>query len=189
VSSRKPNLSDRRSLAFIPDLPLKYPVLDKSDNRCIAAMRDESNAHKVVAEVHDHLSRNSFLSAMKALDLLTADYQLQYYSYILNDEIIGRRVLTPSQTLIEFVKHENESAKQLDELRKSARKAIITSRTLSFGFQAAAMGFVVGFFRGCTLRTFSMDGGTWLGTLIVFALLGALLGLIVGVSTEPKKGY
>jgi len=158
-------------------------------DQCFHLMTFGSKAHDIVEEVKSHLTKNSFLSAMKALDLLIAGYQLQYSTYSINsydNEDINEHIQAPSQTLVEFIKKENESSERLEELKKKAQRAIITSRVLGFGGAAAAMGFVVGFFRGCTVRTFSMDGATWFGTLLFFALFGALIGLGVGMSTEPK---
>lgn len=47
-------------------------------------------------------------------------------------------------------------------------------------FLGGAIGFVVGFFRGCTISTFSMDVGTWFITIILSAVICAGIGAFSG---------
>ena len=162
-------------------------------DQCFHMMTIGSKARNIVEEIKSHLAKNSFLSAMKALDLLAADYQIQYSTYSINSyskEDIQERVEAPSQKLIEFIKKENESAEGLEDLKEEAKRAIIISRVIAFAGPAAVMGIFIGFFRGCTLSEIlpnnSMDGGIWFRTIIFFAVMGAVLGLAVGFCTEPE---
>ena len=45
------------------------------------------------------------------------------------------------------------------------------------------LGFVVGFFSSCnpTPGVWSLDVGAWLGTLLLYAVIGAAIGLAVGI--------
>jgi hypothetical protein len=149
-------------------------------------MRHGSLASSVVEKARGHLSNNSFLSGMKALDLLSANYAFQYNEHHKDGERIRRRPVALSQHLTDFIAKENHSAEQLEELKERVKKEIITARTLSFGGGGAAIGVVVGFFNGCTVRTFSVDGGTWFGTLVFCAVVGGVIGLVVGYFTEPS---
>ena len=153
---------------------------------CAKVVRNGSLASSILEEARSHITANSFLSGMKALDLLNANYQLQYNEHNKDGERIRRRPVTPSQRLVEFIKKENQSAEQLEELRERVHKEIITARTLSFGVGGAAIGCVVGFFRGCSVSSFSVDGGTWFATLMFCAISGAVIGLLVGYGTQPS---
>ena len=161
--------------------------------RCQDITTGSSEARPVLAEVEHHLSINSFLSAMKALDVLTAKHTLPYKEYRRgsghydeSSESIRRQTVAPSQTLAEFIRAENQSTKHLEKVTQEAKSELLKNRLLGFGSGGAAIGFVVGFFKACTPSKFSLDMGTWFGTLIICVVLGAVIGGVVGSITEPS---
>lgn len=46
------------------------------------------------------------------------------------------------------------------------------------------LGIVVGFFRSCSIQHFSFDGGTMFVTIVVFAVIGAVIGGGIGYALE-----
>lgn len=174
-------------------------------SRCRDIITSGSEAHPVFEEAEHHLSQNSFLSAMKALDVLTAQRQLPYKQYqfsrptwyvpseLLDPDYgyIYAHTDAPSHTLVEFIMAENQSTTHLQELTVQAKSVIFRNRLLWGGLIGGGIGFFVGFFKGCTLRSAgsgwpSEDLGTWFGTLIAFAIIGSIIGFLVGSATEPK---
>ncbi|MFA5911365.1 MAG: hypothetical protein WC815_21525 [Vicinamibacterales bacterium] len=153
---------------------------------CADIITNGSEGRPVFMEAEHHLSQNSFLSAMKALDVLTTRRQLPYKQYRLDSGVIYGKTLTPSQTLMEFIRAENQGANQLEELIPKAKSEILRNSLMGFPFGGAAIGFVIGFFRGCSPSQFSVDGGTWLATILFCAVLGAAIGGFVGYVTEPS---
>lgn len=189
------------------DLATKRPVLKllgdfhtkaisqakREFSRCRDIITRGSEARPVFEEAEHHLSKNSFLSAMKTLDVLTAQRQIPYKqyrrgsgNYAESTENIHRKTVTQSHTLVEFISAENQSTRHLQELTQQAKTVILRNRLLGFAGGGAAIGFVVGFFRGCTPSQFSEDTGTWFATFLFFAVLGAAVGGFVGYVTEPS---
>ena len=177
-------------LKLLGDLHAEAMLRAKQEHdRCRAISSNDSGARNLLEEAERHLAKNSFLSGMKALDLLTADYQLHYNEYRRDSEKIRRQKVAPAQTLVEFIRKENQSGLRLEILRDEVKRTIVMTRTLGFGAGGAAIGFVVGFFNGCT--TFTSPGGpnedlgTWFGTFVICAVVGAVIGAFVGTMTEP----
>lgn len=158
--------------------------------RCRDIITIGSGARAVFDEVERHLSINSFLAAMKALDMLTATRQFPYKEYRRGSDESSQdifvRQVSPSHTLVDFIRAENQAAKHLEELMQQAKREIIKNSLLGFGFAGAAIGATVGSSSGCTPIQLSTDTATWFGTLIVFLVLGALIGGMVGFIIEPR---
>jgi len=69
---------------------------------CREIISKDSNARALLEEAECHLSKNSFLSAMRALDILTARRQFQEYCKDFED--ISRRAVAEPHTLVEFIR-------------------------------------------------------------------------------------
>ncbi|MGP8225220.1 MAG: tetratricopeptide repeat protein [Terracidiphilus sp.] len=95
MSSRKPNLSDRRSLASIPHLLLKTPVLDKSDSRNNRLQDAEHVCWSAVATDPKNLSARESLVELilKQGDQARAEQVLRQASKDLADNPRGVRLL------------------------------------------------------------------------------------------------
>ena len=145
-------------------------------SRCKDIIRSDSKARGLVEGAERHLSQNSFISGMKALDVLTAHHQLPYDNYREDTFDIRRQTVTPSLTLVDFIAKENESAKHLELLKEEVKSARRKSDMQLFGCSGAVIGFVVGFvvmfFTGCI-------------ALPICTVLGALAGM--GFGSEPKE--
>lgn len=149
-----------------------------------------SKANEIISEIKSHLSRDNYLSNMKAIDLLDSKYNLPYFEnsnmgYTQNFKII-RRTTKPELSLSNFLTKENNSNREFSNLKEKLKKDLVREEVMSFSKMIGMLGVVVGFFRGCTLRNFSMEGSTWIGTTIVFVLIGALIGYIKGSSATIK---
>lgn len=185
LASKKPVLK------LLGDFHAKAVTQAKQEfSRCQDIISSDSKARGLVEEAERHLSINSFLSAMKALDVLTAHYELPIKQFRdINKEFISGWTVTPSQSLVEFITAENQSAKHLETLREEVKRAIITSRAVIGGASGAFIGFFVGFCRGCTMVSSpggpNMDMGTWFITLLICAVLGAGIGAASGAMSEP----
>jgi hypothetical protein len=152
---------------------------------CKNIMKVESKATTVMNKIHQFVLKCDYLSSLKALDLLHADYQLPYLRNDRDGERINVVTLTTSQKLMAFIKAENHSDKHFLELKNEAKKEIVNDRKIFGGLWGGGIGFVVGFFKGCTVHDFSMNSGTWLATTVGFAVIGMIIGAIIGASTEP----
>jgi hypothetical protein len=155
---------------------------------CRDIITSGSEARLVFEEAEYHLSHNSFLSAMKALDVLRAERRLPHKQYQLYSEVIQVKTVTPSHTLVEFIRAENQSIKHLQELTQLAKNVIVTNR-LKGGFAwGAVSGLLVGFIGNCTLTPShqSLDTGKWFATFLLYAVLGALIGIFIGCCTKPS---
>jgi len=164
-----------------------YDAQNKLDE-CSKIIQSGSEAETLISEIKKNISKNNFLSGMKALDLLNAEHNLPYNEYYAgyNKEEIIRRTNNQSQKLFELIKNENRAKEKLSEMQDEKRKKIITEH-LGIGLMIGGVaGFIIGFFRGCSLDKFSMDEGTWFGTLGVFAVIGLIIGFISGSLTTIK---
>jgi hypothetical protein len=187
-----PDLANKKSvLKLLGDLHAQAIAQATQEyGRIRDIITNDSEARGIVEEAAQHLAKNNFISGMRVLDLLSAEYQLEYSKYRQDSEIIRRQTVAPPQTLAEFIAKENQSAKDLETLREAVKKTIAMKRTLAFGAGGAAIGFVVGFFKGCTIPDASRgwpseDLGTWFGTLVFCAVVGAVIGAVVGAMSEP----
>jgi hypothetical protein len=171
------DLSSKKSvLNLLADFHAKAISQAKQElSRCKDIIRSDSEARGLVEEAERHLSQNSFISGMKALDVLTANHQLPYKEFRRADVVtvdIRRQTVAPSQTLVEFIRKENQSAKHLETLREEAKRETVKAGIMLFGVGGAAIGFVVMFFKGFI-------------ALIICAVLGAVIGAAVGRNKEP----
>ena len=124
--------------------------------------------------------------------MLNSKYQLPFYEnkhngkMRYNEMAINRRTVKPQLYLLEFLQKENNSHRELNFLKDNLKQKLIKEEILNFGKLGAGLGAVVGFFRGCTMRNFSMDGSTWLTTTLVLALVGVGIGYLIANSTNIK---
>lgn len=192
-------ISKKSILNLLADIQTKTILLAKQElGRCKDIIRSDSEARKIIEEAERHLSINSFLSAMKALDMLTAQYQLPCKEYRKESGVgyvtmyIVWQTVTSSQTVVDFITKENQSALQLEKLRGVVLQANIISWSKHVAGWGTAIGFVVGFINSCT--TVMSRGGPKLdlselfATMLVCGMLGAGIGAIVGAMKEPYKG-
>ena len=151
-------------------------------NKCKNIMREDSNAKKIIQEIESHISQNTFLSVMKALDMLNAKYALPYLQYFNNgyDNSITSKYVSSSQGLLAFLIAENNSVTELEKLKKECLKANVEESVLYGGGAGAVFGFLVGFYNGCSIKKFSMDWGSMFLTLLVIAGIGAFIGYLIG---------
>ncbi len=156
---------------------------------CKSIMSIGSKAKPTMDRIEENISKKSFLSCMYALDLLNADYQIPYNNYTIssyNGEEINRRAINEKIKIIELIKKENYSANELESLKSKIKNKIVTTRTFGGLGIGVLFGIVIGFFKGCTLKDFSMDGSVWLNTIIVCALIGTAIGAFVGFVKEVE---
>jgi hypothetical protein len=182
------------------DLSTKLPILKmlerfqqktlekaKSElNVCKNMMKSGSKARRPILEIEKQINMNSFLSGMKALDLLGARYRMPYYIYEQRSEEVRRKSIDPNLKISEFLEKENQSREAYEDAIQEAKGEIIETNVAIFGWGAAALGFVIGFFRGCSVQHFSMEWGNWFLTILICAAIGALIGFLVGHSKDPN---
>lgn len=158
-------------------------------NECKSIMSIKSKAKQVIDKIEENISKNSFLSCMYALDLLNADYRIPYSNYFVggyNGEEINKRIVNEPIKILELIKKENYSANELESLKSKIKNKMGITRTFAGLGIGAGIGIVIGFFKGCTLKDFSMDGVVWLNTIIICAIIGAIIGAFVGFVKEIK---
>lgn len=155
--------------------------------KCTDIIGSNSNAKHIVDEIQLNISKNSYLSAMKALDLLNANYSFEYYTYRRGnrDTNISKIAVNNSQKLIEFIKCENSSPREYERVAKEIKDEVSSDTAFSYGFGGSAIGFVLGIFKGCTLKEFSMEWGTFFITIVICGGISALVGYLIGQGTEP----
>ncbi len=181
------------------DLLTKQPILNLLDNfykkaiwnaksglsHCKGKISKKNMVDGIISDIEKNISKDNFLSAMKAIDLLNADYQFVYKRCHKGNEGINRRGEPLTLKLVDYIEKEKESIKEFEELKRVVQSEIINQRVLNFGFGGGVAGFVLGFFAGCTIRTLSMNWGTLFLTTIICALLGAGIGFLIGQNKEP----
>jgi hypothetical protein len=129
---------------------------------------------------------------MRALDLLNADYNFPYAEKFErsnrgNGYNIVRRYKYQTLKIYEFIEKENKSEKEFNMFRQKVKNAIIFSYVWQFGISGAALGFVIGFIRGCNMNKFSQDTGTLFGTFFFITIASIFLGVILGINKEIKE--
>lgn len=168
---------------------LQKEIILKSNsglNKCLKLISSNSQAESIIDEIKINISKNSYLSGMKAHDLLFAQYSFPINTYRQSSEEIDTWKITPSLKLEEFIHKENNSTLEFEDVKQKVRKEIVLTRLAIFGFGSGALGFVIGFFKGCSVENFSEDWGLMFSTLLFFVFIGAVIGLFVGFVTEPK---
>jgi uncharacterized membrane protein YeaQ/YmgE (transglycosylase-associated protein family) len=146
---------------------------------CVKIMKKNSCITGIISEIEYSVLEKNFLSAMRAIDLLEANYNLslvQYQNSPLNDLIIAR-ISDIRNSPIELIKQENQNDKQLEDLKRLVRKRNITFYRNLFGVLAGVIGIFIGV-------NFKINLGIL--TPILFGVLGATLGYFIGESMEPK---
>lgn len=154
---------------------------------CVSIITSRSKAKEIIEKIENQISKNSFLSCMDAIDLLNTDYQIPYYNYSVgsyNKETIHKQIINQPLKIIDFIKKENHSASELEDLKEEIKKRITKDRALIGSLNGAGIGFMIGFFRGCTLSPLSMDVGTWFSTIIICLVIGAIIGAVIGNAKE-----
>jgi hypothetical protein len=152
---------------------------------CKDIMITRSLAGEIIGNTETYISRNSFLSGMRALDFLDADYQLPCKINKAGYETIGRKSITPKLKIIDFLNKEKESEVELEYLKKKVKSEIINNSVKGFTFWGLIIGFFIGFFRGCTVKEFSMEWDKLFFTMIVIGAIAALFGYAIGIGKEP----
>jgi hypothetical protein len=153
--------------------------------QCVDQMRPNSQAKEIIGEIGDNISKNSYISGMKALDLLNAKYSFKYCTYSHGSETIYRTYVNPSQSIISFLEKENASPEQYKRALKEYMSQASETNAITFGLGGGALGFIIGLFKGCTVKEFSMDWGTFFISIIICGGLGALIGFLIGQASEP----
>ncbi|NWJ52073.1 MAG: hypothetical protein HXX14_14550 [Bacteroidetes bacterium] len=162
-------------------------IANKKLQECTNSMCSNSKASSIINEIQNNISKNSFLAGMKALDLLNANYSLSYLLYSKGEyKGINQRVISNPQKLLDFVKAETYSPRQLENLRQEIIQEKSTENAYIGILMGGIGGIIIGFFRGCTVNDFSMDWGTLFLAAVVCAGLGALIGYISGQITDTS---
>jgi tetratricopeptide (TPR) repeat protein len=179
--------SKQEVLSFLEGLQQKAILKAKEKmDECTAFLIPNSKAKELIIEIESNVSKNTFLSGMKALDILEKDYKMEYEEFIPAITEIHRRVVSPVLKINQFVKRERFSAVHFDDVKQKVKREIVSTYTIQYAYGAGAIGLVIGFFKGCSLKTFSEDWGTFFATLAIFGILGVIIGLIVASGKEPK---
>ncbi len=189
------------SVTLDKDLNSRPPVLKllntfyenaKSDalykyNLCKDSMRDDSIVLHILQKIKKLIKHDSFLSYMSAIDILDDIHTITYFEYSIPDgtsEFILSKEEIISKSLIEIIQHENNSLDNLESLKSELRKEFILSRSQYGLGLGSSLGFIIGFFRGCSLSPISMDWSTWLTTILVFAILFSIGGAYIGSAKQ-----
>ncbi len=142
---------------------------------CRQLIKPTSRATDIMMQVATNIMEGNFLSGMKALDLLERNYQT-LYDQLPHKQSAG---FAPGK-LIDFIKAENFN----DECGRRLSNKILRQSTIStaglFGLLGGLLGVVVGFFKGCSFKDFSVENGTTSQTAFLFALIGVVVGALVG---------
>lgn len=164
-------------------------------NKCKSKMSSESRAAYVISDIENSIKKNSFISGMKALDLLSADYNIPLYAYsFINDDsekYIQRKTLNPKLKLSDFIDKENQSKTEYSTIAKEAKEQIVSSDKMT----GCALGGGIGIFILCGLVLgLGMDNlNTWGNTIVlsiigvaIFAPIGRYIGYLSAKNKEPK---
>lgn len=171
--------SKPRILKLLKDLQVKTISAAKMEfSKCNSIIQENSAAKEVIEEIERNISKDSFLGGMKALDLLTADYNFSYkeYSKSSYSKYIECSHKSQKQKLRAFLNSENNSFAQLNVLKEKCRVEIMKEEILGIGGLAAMIGFGVGFIKGCNTNQLSEDWGGAFTTSLIFGIGGALIG-------------
>ena len=149
-------------------------------HKCKSMINTNSKAKEVLEKVGEQISKNSFLAGMSALDLLDADYQIPYPKYSIEGDEIKIVIINQTIKIIDLINNENHSASNLEFLKEELKNTFVKDNALIGMFLGGAIGFVVGFFRGCTLNTFSEAVGPWFITIVLGSAICAGIGAFIG---------
>jgi hypothetical protein len=155
------------------DLSSKKPILDLLESlqqkavdkatlefaECKRIMSAESTAKSIITEIENYISKNNYLSAMKAIDLLHAEYQLPYKT--LNYDEGHVRIISysneknkdsfmytpPKHSLPKFLEIEKKSNLEVQQFIISSDKAQ-NNRKIIAALKGGGIGFVVAFIVG-----------------------------------------
>lgn len=177
------DLSNKKAILQLLE-NLHHKVISQADTalqKCINSMNSNSKAKTIIREIEENVSKNSFLSGMKALDLINADYSFPYLTYTKAEYNGIKKVVNSNpQKLFNFIKCEADSPSHLENLQQKIIKDASEGNLAIGVFLGGFAGIIVGFFRGCTVKDFSMDWGTLFITAIICAGIGAVIGFISG---------
>ncbi|MBK7103675.1 MAG: hypothetical protein IPH62_00110 [Ignavibacteriae bacterium] len=148
--------------------------------KCQSIISTNSKAKEVLDIIGHQINKNNYLAGMYALDLLDKDYQIPYPNYSIGGTNIRNTIINRPIKIIDLINNENKSANDLEALKEELKNIFIKDNASTGMFLGGAIGFVVGFFRGCTISTFSMDVGTWFITIILSAVICAGIGAFSG---------
>lgn len=148
--------------------------------KCQSIIRSNSKAKEVLENIGHQIAKNNFLASMYALDLLDKDYQIPYPNYRISGNVIMKNIVDSPIKIFDLINNENQSASNLESLKKELKNNFIKENALNGMIWGGEIGFVVGFFRGCTIRTSSMDVGIWFITIIISAAICAGIGAFSG---------
>lgn len=145
-----------------------------------------SRANQIISEINNHLSKNNYLSNLKALDMIDKKYELPIYENNHTEMryegmIITRRLINQVLNLSEFLQKENNSQKEFLLLLDSLKQKLIRAKTLNYGLFGAGIGTILSIFQGHAGMVVY-----WLFETLIFAILGAVLGYLIANSTSIK---
>ena len=150
-----------------------------------------SSATGVLNMIEEEIEKNSFLSCMKAFDMLNGEYQLpsfKYFipqgSYNIKKYAIYAKVVNNIIELEEHIIKEKNSLTELKDLRLQMRDRI-TNDFISTGFfSGLGIGFLFGFIKSCSISSFTLDISTLFFSMVAFIIIGSLLGFLFGNMKE-----
>jgi tetratricopeptide (TPR) repeat protein len=160
----------------------------KKLSECKKIIQSGSTGKNIIDKIEIQISKNNFLSDMKALDLLNKEYELPIKHYeLLDGGQLETNIYQHRDTIAKLISTENENEEQRLRFRLKVLKTnILTRLCIGIGI-GLGIGAVIGFFRGSNLNTFSMNGRTLFNNILLFGCIGLLIGFIVGCSTRLKK--
>ena len=156
--------------------------------RCKSKIFKTNKVDQIISDIARNIEKKEFLCAMRALDMLKANYPYTYRRIVnsgANEEIV-RYAETLNLKLVDYIEKEKEDARALDELTHKIKRQIITSRVLTFGASGAGIGFLMGLCASCNTKTLSMDWGNLFLVTVVVAGIAAFFGYLIGTGKEPR---
>ena len=144
---------------------------------------------QIINEIKLSISKDSYLSAMKAIDLLKANYSFQFYTYKKGGYgTINKSKVNNKQKLIDYIKCENTGPLECERIINEIKDEKSSEEAFSYGLGGGAIGLCAGIFNGCSLSngTFSWN---WAGFIVSFVLcagIGLLIGYLIGQSYQPR---
>lgn len=186
-----PDLISKSEIVELLELFKDNAIYDANNlrSKCTKKVRPISLTHSLLGKVDKLISKKNFLSAMQAVDMFNISYP-----FILNNYTVGsggdwvkKNSWSYNNTILGHIEKENENEDKRVELRSKVQTEIYKVDLFAGIAIGIAAGIVIGFFRGCSLDKFSMDGGTWFNTILLFGAIGLTIGFLIAYFTDPER--
>ncbi len=174
-------INKKKTVEFLEKLRVESSVESKNRlDELYAKAGEDSKARKVLLEIKQHLSKNNYLSNMKALDMLNSTYRLSYERYKQDFSAYGsilRMTVTPQIELSKFLQKEDNSSRELKQVKNRLKQFLILYNPFILGL----LGVILGVF-GVTLGVFVEYAPSY----IILGTIGGLMGYFIAISTNLK---